>query len=200
MLFVATLFLLPPFSVIATTTNGTCLSFFTKKARGSMPLKWIVVAKWATEIVVRIADDCVSGDAHERIQECYEITGENGTMAMFKPLNKRNPQLVGLPPIPLKDLVKPKPTLGPKEKEKAVDRKLRDDLEFIQLQRKREKALRNRRKEIRVVIKRKRKEMQKKKEEDEQMRADHADEKKGKDIGGRFGGRLVVLYGWDRCD
>ena len=159
-------------------------------------MKWIVVAKWATEIVVRIADDCVSGDAHERIQECYEITGENGTMAMFKPLNKRNPQLVGLPPIPLKDLVKPKPTLGPKEKEKAADRKLRDDLEFIQLQRKREKALRDRRKEIRVVIKRKRKEIQKKKEEDEQMRADHADEKKGKNTGGTLVEEWWEIDGW----
>ena len=51
------------------------LAFLGEKARGEMPLKWIVTAKWATEIIVRIADDCTTGIAQKRIQEIYSIDG-----------------------------------------------------------------------------------------------------------------------------
>ena len=154
------------------------LAFLGEKARGEMPLKWVVTAKWATEIIVRIADDCTTGAAQQRIQEKYSIDGtKNGTMEMFVPINQRNPKLVGLPEIPLEERVKARNVnLHPKHSEKTVDRKEREELEFIQEQKKREQALRNRRKEIRKVIKKKRIELQEKKIKDDEMRASHAEE------------------------
>ena len=135
------------------------LSFLGEKARAEMPMKWQVKAKWATEIVVRIADDCTTGAAQARLQECYVIDMDQaGTLGMFKPINPKKPNLVGLPPIPLEDRVKPKPVLHHRQTEKAVDRALREELEWRNKQEKREKDLRNRRKEIRKVLRAKKKE------------------------------------------
>jgi hypothetical protein len=59
----------------------------------------------------------------------------------------------------LEERVHARPALHPKHSEKTVNRREREELEFIQEQRKREQALRDRRKEIRKVIKQKRAEL-----------------------------------------
>ena len=152
------------------------LSFLGEKARAEMPMKWQIKAKWATEIVVRIADDCTSGVAQKRLQECYVIDmDKHGTIDMFKSINKKNPVLVGLPPIPLEDRVKPKPVLHHRQTEKAVDRALREELAWQNKQKEREKALRARRKEIRKVLRAKKKERREKEAEERRQKKNLAE-------------------------
>ena len=149
------------------------LAYLGEKARNGMPLKWVVTAKWATEIIVRIADDCTTGDAQIRLQEKYTVdSAQAGTLGMFQPINKRSNGFIGLPEVPLAERVKPKPDLKQKQTEKSVDRKLRDEHQWILKQKKREKALQNRRKEIRKVLKAKRKALRQKEVEDKQLKSD----------------------------
>jgi hypothetical protein len=76
--------------------DRTTLAYLGEKARNEMPLKWVVTAKWATEIIVRIADDCTTGEAQMRLQEVYDVDMDNNENmeTHFIPINKRNPVLV----------------------------------------------------------------------------------------------------------
>merc|ERR1711871_611646 len=114
------------------------LAFLGEKSRSEMTMGRQVTARWATEIIVRIADECTTGEAKQRIEEkCdFDDTKEiryKKWLPKYTLSRKKGEHLVGLPQYPkghpMATLKPPTvPNLRPKETEKAVDRKLREDV------------------------------------------------------------------------
>jgi hypothetical protein len=114
------------------------LAFLGEKSRAEMTMGRQVTARWATEIIVRIADECTTGEARERIEEKCDYDDKQEIplkkwVAKYTLSRRKGEHLVGLPRYaknhPMATLIAPPvPNLRPKETEKAVDRKLRNDV------------------------------------------------------------------------
>merc|ERR1711907_481284 len=114
------------------------LAFLGEKSRSQMTMNRQVTARWATEFVVRIADECATGEARERIEEkcdwddLKEIPIDRWVPKLILS-RKKGEHLVTLPRYPkghpmLTLKPPPVPELNHNATEKAEDRKLRAEV------------------------------------------------------------------------
>jgi Ca2+-binding EF-hand superfamily protein len=114
------------------------LAFLGEKSRSKMTMSRQVTARWATEFIVRIADECTTGEAKVRILEKCDFDGTKEVpidrwVAKYILSRRNGDHLVGLPRYPeghpmLTLEPPPVPELSHNATEKAVDRKLRADV------------------------------------------------------------------------
>ena len=140
------------------------LAFLGEKARSEMTMGRQVTARWATEIIVRIADECTTGEAQDRLSEkCdYDPSREvpiDRWVAKYMLSRRKGEHLVGLPRYPkdhpMKTLVAPPvPKLNHNAVETAAAVKLRNDVKSIKREKMRELKRKKRQKELRAELER----------------------------------------------